>query len=162
MTTLEPGASDVLTHGLDCSPRSTALRASRPAPIITDGFDVFVHDVIAAITTWPWSSSVSVPSASVSGTISETRSATCAPPVPAPAGSGWRSCDGVAVRGRRVGGRERLLGLLVGLGVGGSTRSSSAIRNEALDSVSETRSCGRFGPASDGTTSPRSSSSVSE
>ena len=31
-----------------------------------------------------------------------------------------------------------------------------------LDSVSETRSCGRFGPASDGTTSPRSSSSVSE
>ena len=70
MTTFEPGASDVLTHGLDCSPRSTALRASRPAPIITDGFDVLVHDVIAAITTWPWSSSVSVPSASVSGTTS--------------------------------------------------------------------------------------------
>ena len=67
MTTFEPGASDVLTHGLDCSPRATALRASRPAPIITDGFDVFVHDVIAAITTCPWSSSVSVPSASVSG-----------------------------------------------------------------------------------------------
>src|SRR6185436_12361740 len=92
MTTLEPGASDVLTHGFDVSPFATALRASRPAPIITDGFDVLVHDVIAAITTWPWSSSVSVPSASVSGTISETRSATCAPPVPDPAGSGWRSC----------------------------------------------------------------------
>ena len=27
-----------------------------------DGFEVFVHDVIAAITTWPWSSVVSVPS----------------------------------------------------------------------------------------------------
>src|SRR6185436_18876351 len=87
MTTLEPGASDVLTHGLDVSPFATALRASSPAPIITDGFDVFVHDVIAAITTWPWSSSASVPSASVSGTCAVTRSATCAPPVPAPAGS---------------------------------------------------------------------------
>ena len=70
-----------MTHGLDVSPRSTALRASSPAPIITDGFDVFVHDVIAAITTWPWSSSVSVPSASVSGTLIEARSATCTPPV---------------------------------------------------------------------------------
>jgi hypothetical protein len=40
--------------------------------------------------------------------------------------------------------------------------SSSASRNDALASVSETRSCGRLGPASDGTTSPRSSSSVSE
>src|ERR671910_1740952 len=92
MTTFEPGASEVFTHGLARSPRATALRASRPAPIITDGFDVFVHDVIAAITTWPWSSSVPVPSASVTGTRVETRSATCAPPVPLPAaGSGWRS-----------------------------------------------------------------------
>ena len=38
-----------------------------PAPTITDGFEVFVQLVIAAITTWPWSSSVSVPSASVTG-----------------------------------------------------------------------------------------------
>ena len=36
-----------------CSPRSTAFRASRPAPTITDGFDVFVQLVIAAITTSP-------------------------------------------------------------------------------------------------------------
>src|SRR5215213_7055043 len=93
MTTFEPGASDVLTHGFGFNPRSTALRASSPAPIITDGFDVFVHDVIAAITTWPWSSSVSVPSASVTGTQVDTRLATWAPPVPPPAaGSGWRSC----------------------------------------------------------------------
>ena len=67
MTTSEPGASDVLTHGLVFRPAATALRASRPAPSITDGFDVFVQEVIAAITTWPWSSSVSVPSASVTG-----------------------------------------------------------------------------------------------
>src|ERR687897_2704744 len=94
MTTLEPGASDVLTHGFAVRPRSAALRASSPAPIITLGFDVLVHEVIAAITTWPWSSSVSVPSASVSGTCVETRSATCTPPVPeAEAGSGWWACE---------------------------------------------------------------------
>ena len=56
MTTFEPGASDDFTHGFRVRPRSTALRASRPAPIITDGFDVFVQEVIAAITTEPCSS----------------------------------------------------------------------------------------------------------
>ena len=65
MTTLEPGASVVLTHGLRCRPFSTAFLASRAAPIITDGFDVFVHEVIAAIATAPWSSSNFVPSARV-------------------------------------------------------------------------------------------------
>ena len=35
-------------------PRSTAFLASRAAPIITDGFDVFVQDVIEAITTSPF------------------------------------------------------------------------------------------------------------
>src|SRR5687768_15288284 len=62
MTTLEPGASVVLTHGLRDRPRSTALRASSAAPIMTCGLDVLVQDVIAAITTAPWSSSNSVPS----------------------------------------------------------------------------------------------------
>src|SRR5436190_3107082 len=62
MTTLEPGASDVLTHGLVLSPRSTALRASRAAPIITCGLEVLVQDVIDAITTAPWSTSNVVPS----------------------------------------------------------------------------------------------------
>ena len=46
-------------------PFSTAFFASRAAPIITDGFEVFVHEVIAAIATAPWSSSNFVPSASV-------------------------------------------------------------------------------------------------
>src|SRR5437763_10693392 len=50
-TTCEPGASEVFTHGLTLRPRAAALRASRPAPTITLGFDVLVHDVIAAITT---------------------------------------------------------------------------------------------------------------
>src|SRR5206468_462079 len=62
MTTLDPGASVVFTQGLRLSPRSTALRASSAAPSITCGLDVLVHDVIAAITTAPWSSSNSAPS----------------------------------------------------------------------------------------------------
>ena len=62
MTTVEPGASEVFTQGLLCSPRSSALRASSPAPIITDGFEVLVQLVIAAITTRPWSRSKVSPS----------------------------------------------------------------------------------------------------
>ncbi len=42
-----------------------ALRAKRPAASITDGFDVFVHEVIAATATAPWSSVYPEPSASV-------------------------------------------------------------------------------------------------
>src|SRR6476469_2321864 len=65
MTTLDPGASVVFTHGLLERPRSTAFFASSAAPIITCGLDVLVHEVIAAMTTWPWSTSVSVPSSIV-------------------------------------------------------------------------------------------------
>ena len=38
------------------SPFATALFASSPAPSITDGLEVFVQLVIAAITTEPWRS----------------------------------------------------------------------------------------------------------
>src|ERR1700742_535028 len=68
MTTLEPGARVVLTHGLRDRPRSTAFFAKSAAPSITYGLDVFVQEVIAAITTWPWSSVVSVPSSRVTAT----------------------------------------------------------------------------------------------
>src|SRR3546814_11908446 len=68
MTTLEPGASDVFTQGLVLSPASTAFLASSPAPSITDGFDVFVQLVMAAMATSPWSRSWVWPSASVTGT----------------------------------------------------------------------------------------------
>src|SRR3970282_2156016 len=51
VTTLEPGASDVLTHGLLRSPSFTAFRARRPAASMTEGFAVFVQLVMAAITT---------------------------------------------------------------------------------------------------------------
>ncbi len=55
----------VLTHGLRWSPFSTAFLASRAAPIITDGLEVLVHEVIAAIATAPWSTSNFVPSSRV-------------------------------------------------------------------------------------------------
>src|SRR5690349_8305757 len=67
MTTLEPGASVVLTHGLRFRPLSTAFRASSAAPIMTCGFEVFVQLVMAAMTTAPWSSSNSVPSSPTTG-----------------------------------------------------------------------------------------------
>ena len=59
---MEPGASEVLTHGLRVRPFSTAFLASSAAPIITLGLEVLVHEVIAAITTAPWSISTSWPS----------------------------------------------------------------------------------------------------
>ena len=54
VTTFDPGASDVFTHGFTVMPFSTAFFATRPAPSMTAGLDVFVHEVIAAITTSPW------------------------------------------------------------------------------------------------------------
>jgi hypothetical protein len=46
---------------------STALRASRPAASITDGFEVLVHDVIAAIVDGTVVERVLAPSAAVTG-----------------------------------------------------------------------------------------------
>src|SRR5687767_3573839 len=50
---------EVFTHGLRARPFSTALRASRAAPIMTDGLEVLVQEVIEATTTAPWSSTKS-------------------------------------------------------------------------------------------------------
>src|SRR4051794_24104390 len=74
MTTLEPGASVVFTQGLVVRPRSTAFLARRPAASITDGFEVLVKLVMAAMTTWPWSTSNSAPPASFTGTGRRARS----------------------------------------------------------------------------------------
>src|SRR6478609_12142273 len=65
VTTLEPGARLVLTHGLTLSPLATAFFASSPAPSMTYGFEVLVHDVIAAITTDPCPTSKFAPSSEV-------------------------------------------------------------------------------------------------
>src|ERR1700680_4816211 len=61
-TTCEPGASEVLTQGFTVNPLAAALRARSPAPIMTLGFDVLVHEVIAAITASPWPRSKFLPS----------------------------------------------------------------------------------------------------
>ena len=53
MTTRDPGARLVFTQGFELSSRSTAFLASNPAPIMTDGFEVLVQLVMAAITTAP-------------------------------------------------------------------------------------------------------------
>src|SRR5215217_3733146 len=75
VTTFEPGARLVLTHGFRVRPRSTAFLASSPAPIITLGFEVLVQLVIAATTTEPCSRVVA--------TVSATATAVAPPPAPA-------------------------------------------------------------------------------
>ena len=51
--TLEPGANDDLTQGLRTKPNSLARLATRPAATTLRGFEVLVHEVIAAIITAP-------------------------------------------------------------------------------------------------------------
>src|SRR5215472_11266736 len=135
MTTLDPGASVVFTHGLRVRPASTAFRASSAAPTITNGFDVLVHEVIAAMTTEPWSTLVCVPSSRVTGVRADGRPSN-------PPDTGSEAGNVAAIPLSRL---------------GEDTYEPSASRNEAFASVSATRSCGRFGPASDGTTVARSS-----
>src|SRR5439155_26792808 len=86
VTTLEPGARLVFTHGCRLRPRNTAFRASRPAPIMTLGFEVFVQLVIAAITTAPCVRSGSTATISATATAAPPAVAdTCAePPASAP------------------------------------------------------------------------------
>ena len=111
MTTLEPGASEVFTQGFTVRPFSTAFFASRPAPTSTEGFEVLVQEVIAAMTTAPSFTSYELP---LAGTGTDLMS----PP--------------------------------------------SVVMKLDFTSGRLMRSCGRFGPASDGTTLARSSSRVSE
>ena len=50
-TTCEPGAREVFTQGLAVRPSAAALRASRPAAIITPG--VMVREMEMLFTYWP-------------------------------------------------------------------------------------------------------------
>ena len=73
----------VLTHGLLVRPRSTARFARRPAPTITEGFEVLVQLVIAAITTAPSPRAKSLPLIE-QGTSGGASTATATPSPPPP------------------------------------------------------------------------------
>ncbi len=73
MTTRDPGASEVLTHGFGVRPRSTARRATRPAATMTWGLEVLVQLVMAATTTAPSPNIVVDPSASAAGPVRDSR-----------------------------------------------------------------------------------------
>src|SRR6266536_366846 len=149
MTTLEPGASEVLTHGLAWSPRSTAFLASSPAAIITEGLEVLVQLVMAAITTCPWSRSKWAPSARRTGTVALGRPLT-------PVGSGSNhpgagsplACTaGGSLAGNDSADASSGPATPGTVGTEGGSISSSARRKAGLASLRATRSCGRLGPA---------------
>src|SRR5688572_28269323 len=97
-----------LTHGFAVRPRSAAFFARSPAAIRTDGFDVLVQLVIAAITTLPSATSL----------------------------SGATSLAAVSTLFFACFGRARY--------------ASSAPVNDGFTPARLTRSCGRAGPASEG------------
>ena len=54
-TTCDPGASEVLTHGLDLQTLGDGIAGKKAGGNQdTDGFEVLVQDVMAAIATSPW------------------------------------------------------------------------------------------------------------
>jgi hypothetical protein len=136
VTTWDPGARLVFTHGWVASPAATAFRASSPAATITAGLDVFVHDVMAAMATAPWSS------------VDE------------------RATAGAAVKvGGSLAGKDSWLASSTPSAGGAGDRSASISRSTAWNRpralASGIRSWGRRGPASDGSTVDRSSRSSS-
>ena len=140
MTTCEPGARLVFTHGFVLNPRATAFCASTPAATITDGFDVFVQLVMAAMTTEP--------SASEPGGTSGDGFAPNAPTGPPP--NAVEGATGAAT------GSATIVGLFTP-----AFSFGSASANDSFIFLSGTRSCGRVGPARHDSTVARSSSSVS-
>ncbi len=123
-------------------PRSTAFFASSPAASITDGFDVFVQLVIAAMTTDPWSSTSAGAGAITSWAAGDSWPPSPQTPTdPAP----WLSPTAASFC----------------VLAGGSGRSDGSVfANDCLRSRRGTRSCGRRGPATEGSIVPRSSFST--
>ena len=129
---------------------------------MTNGFEVLVHEVIAAITTDPWSMLALVPSSKVTSVGSE--------------GHPWASakvhdCLGWSVRWSPVTATGSLAGKdsadassrPVGPVLGdGCVWSASRQRMSCCADVNEIRSCGRVGPAIDGSMVARSSTTLWE
>src|SRR5690606_31091969 len=128
VTTFDPGARLVFTHGCRFRFCSTAFFATSPAPIMTDGLDVFVQLVIAAMTTEPSLSSICCPSTSQVAVCIGAATAIWLPPSDS----------------------QRLMDASVGAGTEPFGRTCSrAEKNDCLTSERRMRSCGRRGPASD-------------
>ena len=127
---------------------------------MTDGFEVFVHDVMAAMTTAPWSSSNSVPSASFTRAGFDGRPSSVGRALGTAGASAAVSRDaaGGSLAGKLSFDDSSTLPLAFS---SSSTYVPRAERNASLADLSGTRSCGRFGPASDGSTVDKSSSSRS-
>ena len=120
----------VLTQWGTASPRATAFRARSPAPTITDGLEVLVQLVMAAMTRVP-SVISAVPVSSSTSTLRRSPFAEAvAPLAPEPP-------------------------LARGSGMPGRSPGRSRRKLERRP-VSAMRSCGRFGPATEGSTVERS------
>ena len=131
---------------------------------MTDGFEVFVQLVIAAMTTEPCSrSNVSPPIETGTALCSGSASATAT-------GSGCfsssvslgDSCPGALVDAGSLAGNVSAISLSGEPFRYGTPKLESDSRKDDFASVSGTRSCGRRGPARLGSTSPRSSSITCE
>src|SRR6516162_4832763 len=114
---------------------------------MTEGFDVLVHDVIAAITTEPWSSSKSPTCTRLCAASATATGAADSSTAPSPVGGS-------------LAGNESAISLSYDP-FGYSTPNVPSVSTNALLAVaSGTRSCGRRGPAIDGSTDERSSSTT--
>ena len=118
-----------MTYGFTVSPSSTAFLARSAAATITDGFEVFVQLVMAAMTTQPFSTLASCLACT----------ATVARPSTGPPSSVSRD-------------------IASGSGLGPGLKTVLKLLHT---SGSDTRSCGRLGPATLDSTLLRSSSSSS-
>src|SRR3954470_18487474 len=103
VTALEPGARLVLTQGLLFRPRSTARLATSPAATMTEGFDVLVQLVMAAITTAPSWSGKDSPPIWIMGIVASAWSTAPSPPSPSQRSSGRAAVAGAGLAMRMVG-----------------------------------------------------------
>src|SRR3569623_232487 len=154
VTTFEPGARLVFTQGFTCKPRRTALRASSPAAISTDGLEVLVQLVMAALTTEPWQRLYESPLG--------WRTGTHLPNTSMPLSGCSSAYSGAISMGWPPSANQRVISSLPRRAVSPSYCFTSACRNDLRTSVNVTRSCGRAGPARLGSTSLRSNSTTFE
>ena len=162
---LRAGRERGLDGRWDPSPRATAFRASRPAPTMTVGFDVFVHEVIAAIATDPVRI-VAAPSTS-SAIAGRPPSTATRPrrrvgrPVGSPRHAGTNAGGSSPGTTRPTRPPRAVAGTRTSPPGRRGPRAPGRSSGSCPQAASGTRSCGRRGPATDGSTVARSSSSSS-